>query len=56
MKAFLAKTTTDMMKSKMLSPQVSQLVLEVYISPSEFASIIDRFDDQVFEVEFKESK
>lgn len=50
MKAILSKTTTDMMKSKILSPVLSQLVFDVYISPSEFARIIENYDEKEFEL------
>lgn len=55
MKAILSKTTTDMVKSKIKSPRLAELVLEVYISPTEFAKIIEKYDDKVFEIEFKDS-
>ena len=49
MKAILSKSTTDIMKSKILSPSLSQLVFDVYISPKEFAEIIEKYDQKEFE-------
>lgn len=55
MKAILSKTTTDMIKSKILSSELSQLVLDVYIQPKEFAHIIEVYNDKEFEIEIKEN-
>ena len=49
MKAILSRTTTDIIKSKILSPRLSQLVFDVYITPKEFAEIIEKFDEEEFE-------
>lgn len=54
MKAILSKSTTDIIKSKILSPQLSQLVFDVYISPTEFAEIVEKYDQKEFEIEIKE--
>lgn len=54
MKAILAKTTTDIMKSKILSPSLSQLVFDVYITPSQFAEIIEKYDQKEFEITVSE--
>ncbi len=51
MKAILSQTTTDQIKSKILSPLVSQLVFDVYITPSEFARIVEKYDQKEFELE-----
>lgn len=53
MKAILSKTTTDMHKSKLMSPQLVQLVLDVYMTPQEFAELITRFDNNEMEIEIK---
>lgn len=53
MKAILSKTTTDQMKSKILSPSLSQLVFDVYITPREFAEIVDIYDNREFELEIE---
>ncbi len=54
MKAILSKSTTDMVKSKIKSPRLSEFVIDVYCTPTEFAKIIEKYDDKIFEVEFKE--
>lgn len=53
MKAVLSKTTTDMHKSKLMSPQLVQLVLDVYMTPQEFAELITKFDNKEMEIEVK---
>lgn len=50
MKAILSKTSTDIMKSKIRSPQLFELVLEVYGTPSEFAEIVEKYDGKEFEI------
>ena len=56
MKAILSKTTADLVKSKIKSPRLSELVLEVYITPSEFAKIIEKYDNKVFEITITDTK
>ena len=56
MKAILSKTTADLVKSKIKSPRLSELVLEVYITPSEFAKIIEKYDNKVFDITITETK
>jgi len=51
--AVLSKTTTDMMKSKMLSPQVIMLVMDAYLTPDQWAEFITKFYDKEIEVEVK---
>lgn len=46
----MSKTTTDITKSKILSPHISQLVFDVYITPTEFAKIIETYDEKEFEI------
>lgn len=55
MKAILSKSTTDIIKSKILSPQLSQLVIDVYISPSEFAEIVEKYDQKEFDITISET-
>ena len=43
-KAILARTTTDMIKSKIKSPELVELVLDVYMTPEEFAKLMKLFD------------
>ena len=54
MKAVLSKTTTDQIKSRIKSPALFELVLEVYGTPTQFAEIIEKFDQKEFEIEIKE--
>lgn len=56
MKAILSKTTTDLIKSKMLSPELSQMVFDVYIRPDEFAKIVDKYFDKEFNLEIKDEQ
>ena len=56
MKAILARTTTDKIKSKILSPHVSELVIEVYITPSEFAKLIEQYDEKEFVITIGEER
>lgn len=51
MRAILAKTTTDLHKSRIKSSQLAELVLECYIKPKEFANLIENFDASEFEFE-----
>ena len=55
MKAILSKTSTDLMKSKVKSPVLFELVLEVYGSPFQFAEIVEKYDQKEFEIEIKEN-
>ena len=50
MRVVLAKSTTDRIKSKILSPQVCELVFEVYMSPQEFATLLDNYFDKEFNI------
>lgn len=49
-KAVLSRTTTDMMKSKILSPHLCQIVLDCYMTPQEFADLITKYDEEDFSV------
>jgi hypothetical protein len=51
MKAILARTTADKIKSRILSPQLAEITLEVYISPIEFAELIEKYFESEFEVD-----
>lgn len=53
--AVISRTTTDIMKSKQLSPQIVQLVLDVYMSPQEWAEVISKLYDKEFVVELKDA-
>lgn len=55
-KAILSRSTTDQVKSKLLSPQACQLVFDVYMRPEEFAELVNEFFDYEFEIELKRVK
>jgi len=50
-KAILSKTTTDLIKSRIKSPVLFELVIEVYGSPKQFAEIVEKYDQKEFELE-----
>ena len=56
MRAILSRTTTDIIKSKILSPNISQIVLDVYVTPMEFAEIITKYDSKEFKIDIKPIK
>ncbi len=51
--AVLSKTSTDILKSKQMSNVLVQVVLDAYLSPSEWADFITKFYDKEIEVEVK---
>ena len=53
-KAILARTTADKIKSKILSNELAELVFECYLKPEEFAKIVDKYFDKEFEIEIKD--
>ena len=56
MRAIISKTTTDKIKSKILSPELSELVFECYITPEQFSKLISMYFDKEFEIEIKDAK
>lgn len=56
LKAILSRTTTDQMKSKMMSTEVCQLVFDVYMSPTTFAKLVEEYYDNEFLIEVKHEK
>jgi hypothetical protein len=58
MKAILSKSATGNLRSKILDPKynTAELVLEVYLTPQEFADIVKKYDDREFQVDIKEIK
>lgn len=56
MRAVLARTTTDKIKSRILSPRLAELVFEAYIEPKEFAEIIQKYDEDEFELTITQKK
>jgi len=55
-KAILSRTTTDKIKSRILSDELAELVLECYIKPEDFAKLIKDYFDKEFWIEIKEEK
>lgn len=53
-RAILSRTTTDQVKSKVLSPQLCQLVLDCYLTPAEFAQLLEKYFEKEFVVEVKD--
>jgi len=52
MRAYLAKTATGNLRSKIVDPKynMAELVFTVNITPSEFAKIIEKYDEEEFEL------
>lgn len=55
MRALLAKSATGNLRSKILDPKykTAELVFEVYLSPKEFAEIIEKYDEEEFTLEIQ---
>lgn len=51
--AVLSRTMSDVVKSKQMSPQLVQLVLDVYMTPDEWAMIMNKFWGKKFKLELK---
>ena len=51
--AILSRTTTDKIKSRIMSPQLVQLVLDVYMTPQEYADILGKYYETDFSIEVK---
>lgn len=58
MKALLSKTATGTLRSRILDPKYNtvELVFEVYLAPSEFAKIVEKYDEEEFEIDIKSKK
>lgn len=56
MKAILSKSATGNIRSKILDPKynVAELVLEVYLTPLEFADLVTKYDEKKFELTISE--
>lgn len=52
MKALLSKSATGNLRSKILDPKynTAEIVLEVNLTPSEFANLVTKYDEKEFEV------
>ena len=53
MRALLAKTATGTLRSKIIDPKynTAELVFEVNITPTEFAKIVEKYDEEEFTLE-----
>lgn len=52
-RAILSKTTTDQIKSKLLSTELAQIVLDVYMTPKQYAELIEMSFEKELTVEIK---
>lgn len=48
--AILAKTTTDQIKSKIMSPEYVQLVVDVYMTPEQYAKFVTKYFEESFAI------
>lgn len=55
-RAVLARTTTDQIKSKILSPELTQIVLDCYMTPEKFAHLLSKYFDKDFIVEVNDGE
>jgi len=55
-KAILSRTTTDKIKSRILSDELAELVFECYIKPENFAKLIKDYFDKEFWIEIKDDQ
>lgn len=56
LQAVLSRKTSDEIKSKLLSPTLAQLVIDVYITPEQYAQLINEFFDKDFVLEIKDAE
>lgn len=50
-RAILSRTATDMIKSKVLSPDLCQIVLDCYMTPEQYAQLLSNCFEKEFVVE-----
>lgn len=55
LRTILARTTSDKIKSKILSPELCEVVLEVYMTPEQFSQLVTKYFEAEFEVEIKDA-
>lgn len=55
LRTILARTTSDKIKSKILSPGLCEVVLEVYMTPEQFSQLVTKYFEAEFEVEIKDA-
>lgn len=58
MKAILSKSATGNIRSKILDPKykTAEIILEVEISPQEFAELVSKYDEREFEFTLSDAK
>ena len=56
MKAILSKSATGTIRSKILDPKYNrcELILEVSLTPVEFANLITKYDEKEFDISINE--
>ncbi len=54
--AILSKTTTDKIKSKILSPELGELVFECYMTPSQFSEMVEKYFEKGFIIEIRDTE
>lgn len=52
----LSRTTTDQIKSKIMSPDHAQIVLDVYMTPREYAELLEKYFEDSFLIEITSNK
>lgn len=52
-RAILSKTTTDQIKSKLLSTELAQIVLDVYMTPKQYAELITKYFESELVIEMR---
>lgn len=58
MKAIFSKSSTGNIRSKILDPKYNtcEIILEVQLSPLEFATLVQQFDEKEFDIDIKSPK
>lgn len=53
MKAILSKSATGNLRSKILDPKYNtcEIILEVQLTPIEFATLVKKYDEKEFDIE-----
>lgn len=49
--AILSKTTTDKIKSKLVSPELGELTFDVYMTPQKFGELVSKYYESEFIIE-----
>lgn len=54
LRAILSRKNNDQIKSKILSPVLAEIVLECYVSTTEFAKLVEEYFEKEFVIEIKD--